>query len=370
MRVAILDPPGFTPPYDHSLASALAARGHDVDLLTAPAAGAPPALDGYRRHETFLPLSARLPRSRARLAVKAVEYLPSVWRSVRRLERLAPDLVHVQWLAAARYDVRWLRSLARRYPTVLTAHDVFPRLPKNARAWGEALGLVDRVVVHSGRAVDELVSAGVARARLVRITHPVFDGIPGREPSEPAGATLLFFGRVRDYKGLDVLLRALPAIVEAVPDARLVVAGDPFEPVEPLRRLAAELGVGERVEWRLRFVEDEEAARLFADSALAVLPYRRLDSSGVLATALGYGRPAVVTDVGSLGAIVGEFGAGRVVPPEDPQAFAAACVELLADPPALAEAARGARAARAALTWDVAADEHERLYADVLAERA
>src|SRR3712207_4177578 len=100
MRVAILDPPGLTPPYDPHLASSLARRGFDVDLLTAPAAPGPaPEPDGYRRHETFLPLSARLPRSRARLAVKALEYVPTVWRSLRRLDRLAPDLVHVQWLA-------------------------------------------------------------------------------------------------------------------------------------------------------------------------------------------------------------------------------------------------------------------------------
>jgi glycosyltransferase involved in cell wall biosynthesis len=373
MRIALLDPPSFTPPYDASLASALARRGHDVHLLAAPhvlADARPP--NGFRRHETFLPLSGRIARGAprpARRLVKAVEYGPSVAASLRRLRSLEPDVVHVQWLAVPRFDVRWLRRLALRYPLLLTAHDVLPRRPESAQAWGEALGLVDRVVVHSERAVATLAEVGVARRRLERIPHAVFDASPGYVPKEPTGATLLFFGLIRGYKGLDVLLRAMPAIAARVPDVRLVVAGAPLEPAEPLQALARELGVAERVEWRLEFVPDTDVAALFEAAALAVLPYRELDSSGVLATALGLGRPAVVTDVGSLGTIVREHGAGRVVPPGDPVALAAACSDLLADLEALAAAAAGARGARDALTWDAAAAQHERVYEAVLAER-
>ena len=101
------------------------------------------------------------------------------------------------------------------------------------------------------------------------------------------------------------------------------------------------------------------------------MPYRELDSSGVLATALGHGRPAVVTDVGSLGSIVREFGAGtRRRRPTIPAALAAACAELLARSGRARRSRRRARARRAALTWDAAAAEHEQLYETVLAERA
>jgi len=86
-----------------------------------------------------------------------------------------------------------------------------------------------------------------------------------------------------------------------------------------------------------------------------------LDSSGVLATAIGYRRPVVVTDVGSLGEIVREFGAGEIVPPDDPAALAAACSRLL-EPDALAAAAHGADTAARALTWEAAAAQHEELY--------
>ena len=371
MRIALLDPPGFTPPYDHSLASALARRGHDVDLLTSPAAlFAAPEPDGYRRDEVFLPWSSHLRRRRIRAVARGLEYVPSARRAARLLAERAPDVVHAEWLGLAAYDARWLREVARARPTILTAHDVFPRRRWNRQGWETAMGFADRVVVHSDRAVERLAEAGVAREKLVVIPHAVFDSTPDAEPGEPEGRTLLFFGLIRGYKGLDVLIRALPAIVAGAPGTRLVVAGHPFEPVEPLQALASELGVADAIDWRLGYVPDADVPELFASAAVVVCPYRELDSSGVLATALGHGRPAVVSDVGSLGTIIREFEAGRVVAPEDSGALAAACVELLTSADALANAAAGARKARATLTWDAAAAEHERVYEAVLAERA
>jgi glycosyltransferase involved in cell wall biosynthesis len=102
------------------------------------------------------------------------------------------------------------------------------------------------------------------------------------------------------------------------------------------------------------------------EATLVALPYRTIDSSGVLATALGHGRPAVVTDVGGLPDAIRDFGAGRVVPPEDAPALAAAIRELL-EPDALAAAFRGAQAARRALSWDAAAAAHEDVYRAVTA---
>jgi len=361
MRIALLDPPSFTAPYDHALASALSRRGHDVTLLTSPFThGDAPAPDGYAREEVFLPVSSRLvrrsPRSKLRLPLKGVEYLPSVARLLRRTARLDPDVAHVQWLAIPRYDLHWLRRLGR--PTVLTAHDVLPRRDENMAAWVEALTLVDRVVVQSQRALDQLARLGVARERLLRIQHPVFESGVAAQP--PEGATIVFFGLIRDYKGLDVLLRALAEL----PDARLVVAGDPLDPVERLQRLAAELGVAGRVEWRLGFLPAAEIPRLMHEATLVALPYRKIDSSGVLATALGHGRPAVVTDVGGLPDAIREHGAGRVVPADDAQAMAAAIRELL-EPAALRAAFEGAQAARRALTWDAAAAQHEAVYEEI-----
>jgi glycosyltransferase involved in cell wall biosynthesis len=348
VRIALVDPLAYTPPYDHHLAQALAGRGHDVTLLTSDFLhGDAPEPDGYRRDELFLPLSSKLlrgrPRARARLALKGLEYLPSAWRLLRRIEQLDPDIVHLQWLPRPELDLRWLRRLDR--ATALTAHDIVPRRERALPAWRRALGLVDRVIVHSQRAAKQL-----SEFQPDVIRHPVFEGKP---LGPPHGKTLLFFGLIRDYKGLDVLLRALPQI----PDAKLIVAGDPLDPIQPLEH--------ERVEWRLRYIGEQEVAELMEQAAVVVLPYRKLDSSGVLATAIGYRRPAVVSDVGSLGEIVREFGAGLVVPPGDEAALAAACSSLLGDERALQQAYEGAAKAAATLTWDAAAQEHERVYGEI-----
>lgn len=375
VRVSLIDPVSYTLPYDTSLAAALARRGHEVDLIAARFAhGAVPEPDGYRRHDLFFTVSARLlasrPRSRTRFAVKGLEYLPDLARADRAISRLDPEIVHVQWLGIPDADLLWLRRLLRRRGLVFTAHDVLPRRTKRRLdLWRAVFATVDRVVVHGSAAVEQLTELGVPPERIARIPHPLFTA-PADDFRPPNGRTLLHFGFLRPEKGLDVLLHALPGIAAEVPDVRLVVAGDPLEPVDGLERLASELGVASRVEWRLGYVDAEAIPMLMDQATALVLPYRKIESSGVLATALGHGRPAVVSDVGSLGETVREFGAGLVVPPEDPDALAAACVRLLVDAQVREDAFRGTERARRELSWDGAAEAHERLYADVLRQRA
>ena len=367
MRISLADPVSYTIPYDRSLAGALARRGHEVDLFTASFLFAElPPPDGYRQHDVFFTRSARMlrrnPRSRLRFLLKGLEYAPSARRLQEEISRLDPDVLHVQWLGLPRYDLRWLEAAQRERPVVFTAHDVLPRRTADKLdLWRRVFSKIDRVVVHGAGAVERLAALGVDRAKIVRIPHPVF--IPAREIAPPQGSTLLFFGLIRRSKGLDLLIRALPAIAEAVPDVRLVVAGDPIEPARPYQELARELGVADRIEWRLRFLREDEIADVMEEAAAVVLPYREIESSGVLATALGHGRPAVVTDVGSLADTVRELDAGAVGPPEDPAALAEACSRLLRHPTGTIAAAQEA------LSWEHAAEAHERVYEELLEER-
>jgi len=362
VKISIADPVSYTIPYDRSLAGALARRGHEIDLFTASFLFAElPPPDGYRQHDVFFTRSARVlrgnPRSRLRFLVKGLEYVPSARRLQKEIARLDPDVLHVQWLGLPRYDLHWLEAARRERPVVFTAHDVLPRRTADKLdLWRRVFASVDRVVVHGAGAVEQLADLGVERAKIVRIPHPVFT--PSREIAPPHDAsTLLFFGLIRRSKGLDLLIRALPAIAEGVPDVRLVVAGDPIEPAEPYRELARELGVADRIDWRLRFLADAEIADVMEESAVVVLPYREIESSGVLATALGHGRPVVVTGVGSLGDTVRESRAGAVVPPEDVPALAEACVAQLHEP---------AAGSGDLFTWERAAEAHERLYGEVV----
>jgi glycosyltransferase involved in cell wall biosynthesis len=347
MHVVLADPPAFTPPYDHELARALAAAGADVELVTSRFRfGDVPAPDGYRRTELFYPLSSRLfRRSPLRLPLKAVEHVPGTVSLLRR----RPDVLHLQWLAAPELDRYLFRP---RVPTVFTAHDLLPRrTARRLDLWRQLLARFDRVVVHSERGRETLAALGVDATV---IAHPVF---PSDPPRRDDGRTLLSLGTIRPYKGLGDAIAA----TKRIDGARLLVAGDPLEPVNGYRADA-----GERVEWRLGYLPLPELERALADATVALFPYRpELDQSGALLQALGAGVPAVAYDVGGIAEPVERFGAGRVVPAGDVDALTAAARELLDSPTALEEARAGARRARAELTWGAAAAAHLRLYEEL-----
>src|SRR4029079_465693 len=99
-------------------------------------------------------------------------------------------------------------------PTVFTAHNAFPRRQRALPAWRATLQAVDRVVVHSWQAFERLTRLGVEGERMAVIPHPVFESKVDIPVEPPGGRTMLFFGLIRRYKGLDVLVSALPEILE------------------------------------------------------------------------------------------------------------------------------------------------------------
>jgi glycosyltransferase involved in cell wall biosynthesis len=350
MHVVLADPPAFTPPYDHELAAALARAGATVELVTSPFRfGGRPAPEGYRLEEPFYPRSSRVDRRRLRLAVKALEHP----RAMRRLLGREADVVHFQWLAAPELDRALLRTET---PLVFTAHDLLPRrTARKTRLWRSLFARFDRVVVHSERGRETLEALGVPGDRLRVVPHPVFRSEP---PRRDDGRTVLSLGVIRPYKGIEDTVAA----VLRIPDARLLVAGDPRIPVDALRATA-----GERAEWRLGYLERPALEHALSESTVAVFPYRaELDQSGALLQALGAGVPAVVYDVGGLGEVVERFSAGRVVPAGDVDALEAAVRALLEDPAALEAARDGATRARETLTWDAAARAHLDLYRELV----
>jgi glycosyltransferase involved in cell wall biosynthesis len=343
VRVVIADPPAYTPYYDHDLAAALATAGADVELVTSRFRFAElPAPNGYLRSELFYPLSSRaFRRSRLRVPVKALEHP----LGMLRLSRRPADVVHVQWLSSPQLDERLLRLSA---PSVFTAHDLLPRrTASKLDLWRRLLRRFDRVVVHSEHGRERLEELGV-EARVIPL--PISASNVQRRDD---GRTLLFAGVIRPYKGLPDALE----VVRRIEDARLLVAGDPSEPLDAR---------GDRVEWRLGYLPQSELDRAFSEGTVAIFPYRpELDQSAALMQALGAGVPAVCYDVGGIAEPVRRFGAGRVVAAGDLDALTEAARELLDDPQALAAAREGTRRARETLTWDASARSHLELYREL-----
>jgi glycosyltransferase involved in cell wall biosynthesis len=344
MRVVLGDPSAFTPAYDHELASALSRAGADVELVTSRFRfGDAPKPNGYQRTELFYPLSSRLfKRSPLRLPLKMIEHIPA---SASLLRRKA-DVLHMQWLTAPELDRMLFRPNG---PAVFTAHDLLPRRTAEKRElWQRLFSRFDRVIVHSDRGREALAELGVDA---IVIPHPVF---PSDPPRRDDGRTVLALGTIRPYKGLGDTIEA----VRNIEAARLIVAGDPLEPIDRYRARAGDLA-----EWRLGFLPQHELERALGEATVALFPYRpELDQSGALLQALGAGVPAVAYDVGGIAEPISRFEAGRVVAAGDVAALAAATRELLDDPDALAAARAGALRAREMLTWDASAQAHLHVY--------
>ncbi|HUA74676.1 MAG TPA: glycosyltransferase family 4 protein [Solirubrobacteraceae bacterium] len=351
MRVHVVDPSAYTPPYDHALCRALGAAGAEVELHTSRFAYGPvPAAEGYRRVEDFYRATTLIPggapaAQRARRALKLAGHVPDMLR-YRRAARAA-DVVHFQWLSLQQLD---RRLLPRGVPLVLTAHDVLPREPRPGQreAQRRLYERFDAVVAHSrhGRArlIEEL---GVDAERVHLIPHGAFAHLAEAPVQPPPFDTdrkvVLFFGLLRPYKGLDLLLDAW----RGIEDAELWIVGMPRMDVSALRASAPA-----NVRFVTRFVPDEQLPAYFRRADLVVLPYREIEQSGVLFTALAFGKPLLLTDVGGFGEIAAA-GAAHAVPPGDPEALRHALRELLGDPAKLAAlAARSEQLAAGEYGWD------------------
>jgi glycosyltransferase involved in cell wall biosynthesis len=370
MRVQLVDPSAFTPPYDRALAGALARAGAEVELLTSRFLYGPvPPPDGYSVRECFYRRSARRGLDApARRAFKVAEHLPDMLRLRREIDA---EVVHYQWLSMPALDARLLPS---RRPRLITAHYVLPPRPSRRQlATARRLfGAMDAVVAHSQHGAARLrdeVDLDPARVRV--IPHGAFDyltRLPEESPfpSELEGAdgpVILFFGLLRPYKGLDTLLRAFAE----VQGAELWIVGNPRMDVAPLRSLAT--AAPGRVRFVTRFVEDAELPAIFRRADLVVLPYRDAEHSGVLYTGLAFGKPLVLSAVGGFPEVA-TTGAARLVAPGDPAGLAVALNELIGDPTARESLASAAQEAAAGpYSWDTVAAQTLALYRELLESR-
>jgi glycosyltransferase involved in cell wall biosynthesis len=254
--------------------------------------------------------------------------------------------------------------LPRGRPLVLTAHDVLPREPRRGQreAQRRLYERFDAIVAHSEhgreRLTDEL---GIDAARVHVIPHGAFAHL-AEAPEAPAPfqtdkKVVLFFGLMRPYKGIDVLLEAW----RGIDDAELWIAGMPRMDISALQAAAPE-----NVRFVPRFIGDAELAPYFRRADLVVLPYREIEQSGVLFTALAFDKPLLLSDVGGFGEIAAR-GAARAVPPGDPVALRGALRELLDDPDALAALTlRAGELARGEYAWDQIARRTIALYEQLL----
>ncbi|RAN39217.1 hypothetical protein HY26_16710 [Hyphomonas sp. GM-8P] len=182
------------------------------------------------------------------------------------------------------------------------------------------LRVADAFICHSTAVSDSLKKVNDEAVSVV-LPMPIFSDYPDAKtiPARTAELHLLFFGFIRPYKGLDTIIEALA--LSQREDVKLTVAGEFWDGRQTYDDLIAKHGLLDRVEIIDRYVSDVEAAGLFAQSDVVLLPYRSVTGSAVVSLAYHYLKPVVVSDLPGFRGVVLDGRTGWVIPPNDPIAL-------------------------------------------------
>ena len=194
-------------------------------------------------------------------------------------------------------------------------------------------------------------------ARYDVIQHPLYSHFgekKSRSEAErklglkPGKKNILFFGLIRKYKGLDILLEAFGKLPE---DYQLIIAGEPYGSFEPYQQIIDRLPGKDRIIKELKYIKDSEVSDYFSAADLAVLPYRSATQSGISSVYYHFEVPMIVTDVGGLKETIGDRGTGLVAPEGTPEAICKEIEKYFADPGIGEECIRNIRMEKERLSW-------------------
>lgn len=248
-----------------------------------------------------------------------------------RLKKQAPDLVIIQWwhpyFVPSVYLL--LKGLGKKIPIVFVCHNVLPheRFPLDSFITRLALKRGNYFIVHSQQEADDLKSFFQA-PKILHTVHPTYanfntnltDRTQARKKLglKQDERLLLFFGFVREYKGLKNILNALPLVLSKL-NCRLVIAGSFSGDKEEYLKLIEQLGIKENVVINDGYISDSDMNYYFTACDLVVLPYNSATQSGVVQLAFGFERPVLVTNVGGLAEVVDNNETGYVITKPDKQ---------------------------------------------------
>jgi glycosyltransferase involved in cell wall biosynthesis len=318
----------------------------------------------YRRTDDVGWLPAGL-----RPIVKGCAHVAGTAKLLWKIRRAKPDVVHFQWSVVPLLDIAAMALVRRWCPLILTVHDTVAYNGQKM-SWLQGLGhrlparLADHVIVHTGSGRQTLRRDGVPDERISVIPHgPLRPPLPaGRLAARDPRWTLVLFGEIKPYKGLDILVEAVAALpAQLRRQLRVIVAGRPRMAIGLLVARVAALGLGEQFDLRLRRLAEEEMATLFEEADAFVFPYRQIDASGVYYLVKSLGKWLIASRVGVFAEEMRGEGLGTLVPPEDVPALARALRHAIVERPR-------ASVAGAATSWSEIGRATRALYERASAE--
>ena len=287
---------------------------------------------------------------------------PFSWgRTARAIRAWGADLLVMKyWMSWFAPSLGWVaRHAGRGCKVVPVLDNVIPHEPhwfdKPLTKW--FLRGCDGFVTMSESVTRDLLTLK-PDAKYVLLPHPLYshfgDALPREEAAarlgiDPSLKTLLFFGLIRDYKGLDILLEAFRDLPE---DYQLVVAGEPYGPFDKYQAIIDTLPGKDRVHVFPDYIRDSEVKVFFSAADVTVLPYRSATQSGISSISYHFEVPMIVTDVGGLKGTIGDRGTGIVAPAADPAAVRKEILRFFADPSLRDSCVRAIRDEKERLGWD------------------
>lgn len=319
----------------NSLYAALTARGHEVVIIGFKKQFPKLLFPGKTQFDTSR--KDNIPSTRL-----LVPWNPLSWyQTAQFINKQKADLVGFKWwmpfFGAAYWGVSKLLDKPSRERIAFVCHNVIPHETRigDKTLSKMALGQSKFFLTFSRNEAHELehLFPNIAKENIRFTALPLFDRYDKfREGQAAARAKLgidakkllLFMGLIRQYKGLDILLRAMPEIIHQDSDIKLVIAGEFYEEQAKYDKLIDELGIRDHVIVRPGYVPAEEIGVYLAAADVNVLPYRSATQSAILVLAYAHGCPVITTNVGGLAEVVDAGKTGFVVEPENPPAIAAA----------------------------------------------
>ena len=285
----------------------------------------------------------------------------SYGKTARAIRAWGPDLLVMKyWMSWFAPSLGWVeRHVGPRCKVVPVLDNVIPHEPhwfdKPLTRW--FLKGCDGYVTMSQSVTDDLLTLA-PDARYVLLPHPLYAHFGEKLPREaaaaslgidPARKTLLFFGLIRDYKGLDILLEAFRGLPE---DYQLVIAGEPYGSFDKYQALIDSLPGKDRIYVFPDYIRDSEVKRFFSAADVTVLPYRSATQSGISSVSYHFEVPMIVTDVGGLKGTIGDRGTGLVAPVPEPGAIRREILAYFADGSLREGCIEAIRREKVRLSWD------------------
>ena len=300
----------------------------------------------------------------------------AVSRLLNLIEALKPDVLHMQEAVNPWFNI--LASLRTLPPMVTTIHDVSRHPGEEKGAWLLAhtrklmLRRTQAFIVHANVLKDTLANDwSVAKERVHVVPHGELGSLylnineSGESAMPRDSSTVLFFGRILRYKGLDVLVSAMEIVRWSIPGARLIIAGrgDPVSHYLPANSSR------DQVEVIDQYIPDSQVGALFRRAGMLALPYVEASQSGVACLAMATGTPIVASAAGGLAELIHDNIDGLLVPPANPQALANAILALMTNEYLRIRLATAAAArCRQDLSWSKIARTTAGIYAKILAQ--